>query len=54
MSKHTPGPWRASTHRTLTDRGGYVDRVADPRGKLELICDNAKPEDADAIRAQAG
>jgi hypothetical protein len=52
MAQHTPGPWRASSAKTLTDRGWYVDHVSDPTlGKLDLICDNARPEDARLIAA---
>jgi hypothetical protein len=51
-SKHTPGPWRASKVRTLTDRDAYVDRVSDPHiGALDLICDNARLCDARLIAA---
>lgn len=49
MSAATPRPWRASTRRTFADRGGYIDFVSDPHGKLELVGENMRPDDAALI-----
>ena len=48
--KHSSGPWRYNIRKTFGERGAYIDRIEDPHiGKLDLICENLRPNDAEFI-----